>query len=152
MSLVFFDTFQSKFDESTFASVTMDWKESCVYIEEEIHHGMPDPLGKSEHTTCFVDANHVSNVVTRSFPTGVLIYVMNVPIIWFSNMHNTVESSTVGSEFVSIWIARDLIVALRYKLRMCVVPLDRLSYFMCDNQVVVNNTSLPIPTLVKKTI
>ena len=47
-------------------------------------------------------------------------------------------------------IAKDLIVVLRYKLRMFGVPLDVPSDVMCDNQVVVNNTSLCEYTLGKK--
>ena len=47
-------------------------------------------------------------------------------------------------------IARDLIVALYCKLRMFGVPLDGPSDVMCDNQVVVNNTSLTQSSLGKK--
>ena len=42
---------------------------------------MPEPLFKSSHTTCFVGANHSSNVVTSRLYKGVLNYVMNAPII-----------------------------------------------------------------------
>ena len=73
---------------------------------------MPEPLGMSAHTVCFVDANHYGNVVTRSLHTNVLIYVMNVPIICFSKKQNNVESSMFGSKFVAMHILIDLIVAL----------------------------------------
>ena len=76
---------------------------------------MPDPLCKIAHPVCFVDANHAGNVVTKNFHTGLLIYLINDPIIWLSKKQNTVESSTFGSELVVMCIARDLIVALRYK-------------------------------------
>ena len=82
---------------------------------EDLPPGMPEPLGKSVHTTCFVDADHAGNVVTRQSHTGVLIYVMKALIIWFSKKQNTVESSTFRSEFVVMRIARDFIVALCYK-------------------------------------
>jgi hypothetical protein len=150
MSRVVFDPHQTKVDESAFASGKTDWKDFYGDVEEELPPGMPEPLGKSAHTTCFVDANHAGNVVTRRSHTGVLIYVMNAPIIWFSKKQNTVESSTFGSEFVALRIARDLIVALRYKLRMFGVPLDGPTDVMCDNQGVVNNASLPQSTLGKK--
>ena len=80
-------------------------------------------LGKSAHMTCFVDSNHAGNIVTRFSHTGVLIYVMNMPIIWFSNNHYTVDNSMFGSEFVVMWIMIYLILALRYKLRMFGVTL-----------------------------
>ena len=49
-----------------------------------------------------------------------------------------------------MWITRDLILVICYKLRMFHVPLDRPSDIMYDNQGVVNNTSLPQYTLGKK--
>ena len=35
-----------------------------------------------------------------------------------------VEAETFGSEFVTLYICKELIVVLRYKLRMFGVPLD----------------------------
>ena len=64
----------------------------------------------------FVDANHAGNVDTRILYTGLLINVMNAPIIWFSKEWNTVESSMIDSESVAMQITRDLTVAIRYKL------------------------------------
>ena len=137
-------------DECAFASGKTDWKDFYGDIKDELPPGMPEPLGKSAHSTCFVDANHAGNVVTRRSHSDVLIFVTNAPIIWFSKKQNTVESSTFGSEFVALRIARDLIVALRYKMRMFGVPLDGPTDGMCDNQGVVNNASLPQSTLGKK--
>ena len=104
--------------------MTTEWKDLYGDIKEEIPLGVLDLLSKNSHTACFVDANHSGNFLTRSLHTGVLIYVMNVPIICFSNNHNNVDISTFGPEFVEMRIARDLIVALRYKLIFCSVPLD----------------------------
>ena len=75
---------------------------------------------------------------------------MNAPIIWFSKKQNTLESSTFGSEFVALRIERDLIVALRYKLRMFGVRLDGPIDVMCDNQGMAKNTILPQSTLENK--
>jgi len=47
-------------------------------------------------------------------------------------------------------IATDLIVSLRYKLRMFGVPLFGPANVFCDNQGVVNNTTLPESVLSKK--
>jgi len=63
---------------------------------------------------------------------------------------NTVESSTFGSEFVALRQARDMIVALRYKLRMFGVPILGPADVYCDNQGVVKNASIPESTLSKK--
>ena len=60
------------------------------------------------------------------------------------------ESSTYGSELVALRIARDLIVALRIKLKSIGVPLLGPTNVYCDNQGVVKNTSVPESTLNKK--
>jgi hypothetical protein len=111
---------------------------------------MPKPLGNPVNITCFVDANHAGNVVTRRSHTGILIYLQNTPIIWHSRRQNTVETSTFGSEFVALRNARDLIVALRYKLRMFGVPINGSAKTYCDNQGVVKNVSIPESVLSKK--
>ena len=51
---------------------------------------------------------------------------------------------------MALRIAKDLIVALRYKLRMFGVPVDDPTRVFCDNQGVVKNASLPESTLGKK--
>ena len=147
MSRMVFDPKQTKIDESSFASGMANWKDFYRDMEEELPPKMPEPLGKSVHTTCFVDSNHAGNVVTRRSHTGVLIYVMNAPIIYFSKKHNTVESSTFGLDFVAMRIARDLIVLLRYKLIMFGVPLDGPTDMICDNQGLFNNRIMPQLTL-----
>ena len=77
--------------------------------------------------------------------------------MWYSKRQNTVESSTFGSEFVAMRIAKEMIVALRYKLRMFGVPImgpqdepEGPSIIFCDNAGVVKNTSIPSSTLSKK--
>jgi hypothetical protein len=77
---------------------------------------MPEPLGYPVMISVFVDANHAGNVVTRRSHTGILIFLQSTPIMWHSRRQNTVETSTFGSEFVALRAARDMIVALRYKL------------------------------------
>jgi hypothetical protein len=102
-------------------------------VVEELPPKMPKPMGNSVNITCFVDANHAGNVVTRRSHTGILIYIQNTPIIWHSRRQNTVETSTLGSEFVALRNARDLIVALRYRLRMFGIPINGPAKTYCDN-------------------
>ena len=111
---------------------------------------MPEPKRKSVTVSCFVDANHAGNVITRRSHTGIIIYVQNAPIIWFSKRQNTVESSSFGSEFVALRTAKDMLVALRYKLRMFGVPIDGPANVFCDNNGVVKNTTIPESMLAKK--
>ena len=112
--------------------------------------GMPEPLSKSAQTMCFVDSHHAGNVVTSISHTSVLIYVINAPIIWFSNNKNTDNISTFESELVMMRITRDLLVRLHYRLSIFGVPSDGPSDVMHDNQIVVNNTILTQSTLGKK--
>ena len=76
--------------------------------------------------------------------------MQNAPIIWYSKKQNTVEAATFGSEFVALRIAKDMTVALRYKLRMFGVPIDGPANVFCDNRGVVKNASIPESTLLKK--
>jgi hypothetical protein len=148
-SRLVFDDATPMVDESIFLGDT-DWRDFYGDVVEEDPRAMPEPLGKSVQISCFVDANHAGNVVTRRSHTGILIYVQNAPIIWYSKKQNTVEASTFGSELVALQVAKDLIVALRIKLKMFGVPLDGPANVFCDNQGVVKNTSIPESTLSKK--
>jgi hypothetical protein len=150
MALVF-DPKSVTLDESGFANVpTKAWHEFYGDVVEELPPRCPKPLGRAVDITCFVDADHAGNVITRRSHTGILIFVQNAPILWFSKKQNTVESSSFGSEFVALRAARDMIVALRYKLRMFGVPVVGPASILCDNQGVVKNTSLPESTLSKR--
>jgi hypothetical protein len=112
---------------------------------------MPEPKGNPVIILCFVDANHAGNMITRRSHTGILVYVQNAPIsIWFSKRQNTVESSSFGSKSVALRAAKDMVVALRYKLRMFGVPIDGPTNVFCDNNGVVKNTTIPESMLAKK--
>jgi hypothetical protein len=63
---------------------------------------MPEPLGNPVALLVFVDANHAGNVVMQRSPTGILLFVLNLPIQRSSKRQNTVETSTFGSEFVAL--------------------------------------------------
>jgi hypothetical protein len=128
----------------------VDWKPFYGDVHEEEPIDMPTPLGLPVEVSCFVDANHAGNIVTRRSHTGLIIFIQNAPIIWYSKKQNTVESSTFGSELVALRVARDLIAALCTKLRLLGVPLKGPANVLCDNLGVVKNTSIPESTLTKK--
>eukprot|EP00957_Ditylum_brightwellii_P161046 12260858-Ditylum_brightwellii.AAC.1 len=77
-------------DESIFNGNT-DW----TYFYDDVEEELPS-RGCSVNIHIFVDANHAGNVVTRRLHTGIIIFVQNVPIIWFSKNKNSVESATFG--------------------------------------------------------
>jgi hypothetical protein len=74
---------------------------------------MPIPLGKPIQMNTLCDASHASDLVMRRSTTGFFIYLCGTPVVWYSKHQNTVESSTFGSEFVSLGIATDKVEALR---------------------------------------
>ena len=147
-SRLVFDPSTPDINYAAFSDV--DWTDLYGDVQEEVPPDMPEPLGTPVTIYCFVDANHAGNLVTRRSHSGILIFVQNAPILWYSKRQNTVESSTFGSEFVAMRIAKDMIVALRYKLRMFGIPLTGPALVFCDNQGVVKNVSLPQSTLSKK--
>ena len=110
----------------------------------------PSPLGNPVQMSCFVDADHAGNKVTRRSHTGIFILLNNTPVIAFSKRQNTCESSTYGSELVAMRIAKDMISALRIKLKCFGIPLSGPTNVFCDNNGVVQNTSIPESTLSKK--
>ena len=136
-------------DESIFHSKA-DWEDFYGKVEEEMPPNMPELHGNPVSISAFVDANHAGNVVTRRSHTGIIIFVQNAPIIWYSKRQNTVELATFGSEFMALRVCKELIVALRYKLRMFGIPVDGPANVFCDNQGVVKNVSIPESTLLKK--
>jgi hypothetical protein len=147
-STLVFDHTRPRYDCSRFRQV--DWKDFYGDVQEAIPPNMPEPLGQPVTTTCFVDADHAGNLLTRRSHTGILIFVNMAPIIWYSKRQNTVESSTFGSEFVALRVATELIEGLRYKLRMFGIPIDGPTDVLCDNQSVVTNALVPESTLSKK--
>jgi hypothetical protein len=147
-SSIVFDPSDPTFDPTSF--IEQDWSEFYCDVREEMPPKMPEPLGSPVTISVFVDANHAGNVVTRRSHTGILIYLQNTPILWHSRRQNTIETSTFGSEFVALHCARDLTVALRYKLRMFGIPINGPAFVYCDNQGVVKNVTIPESVLSKK--
>ena len=78
----------------------------------------PPPRGKTVYVGCYVDANHEGNILTRQSHTGIIIFINNSPIIWYSKRQKTVDSSRFDSKFIALQIATEMIEGLRYKLRM----------------------------------
>jgi hypothetical protein len=146
---IVFDWRHPDTDESVFQHYC-DWTPFYGVVEEELPAKMPEPLGYEVSMHCFVDSNHAGNVVTRRSHTGILMFINKAPVIWYSKRQNTVETSTFGSEFVAMRIAKEMIVALRYKLRMFGIPIGGPANVYGDNEGVVKNTSIPESTLHKK--
>jgi hypothetical protein len=143
-----FDPNHPNIDENRF--VTCNWHDFYQGAKEPIPGDAPEPRGNFVSTHCFVDADHVSSLVTRCSQSGILLFVNRAPIIWYSKHQNTVKASTFGSEFVALHIAVELIESLWYKLCMFGIPIDGPTNVYCDNEAVLKNTIYPKSTLKKK--
>jgi hypothetical protein len=122
-TLVFDERMPVIIHEENFLQV--DWSDFYGNsLREELPPKMPEPRGKALRNSCFVDADHAGNMMTRRSHTGILIFVINALVGWYSKRQNTVETSTFGSEFVALRIAMEQVEALRYKLRMFGVPIN----------------------------
>ena len=100
---------------------------------------MSEALGKYVVIKACVDANHAGNIANRRSHSGIIIYVNNAPIIWYSKRHNTLDASSFGSEFFVLRISTEMIESLRYKLRRFGIPLECPTEVFCDNMSVVKN-------------
>jgi len=147
-SRIILDDTTPRVDESRFPKV--DWKAFYPDAQEAIPSNAPEPLGNPVVLSCFVDADHAGNKVTRRSHTGIILFCNRAPIVWFSKRQNTVETSSFGSELVTLRIAVELIEALRYKLQMFGIPIEGPTNVYCDNNSVVTNTQVPEFTLRRK--
>jgi len=127
-----------------------DWREFYPEASEPLPNNAPKPRGRSVTTSIFVDADHARDQQTRRSHSGIVLYVQNSPVIWYSKRQSTVESSTHGAELIAARIGVELVEALRYKLRMFGIPVDEPTSLYCDNQSVVHNGTRPESTLKKK--
>jgi hypothetical protein len=99
--MIVFDATTPILDEDSFHH-DADWKPFYGEIKEEQSRDMPYALELPVSMACFVDANHAGNVLTRRSHTGIIIFIQNAPILWYSKKQNTVESNTFGSELVAL--------------------------------------------------
>ncbi len=91
---------------------------------------MGNPVRMSAH----VDANHMNSA----------------PIMCYSKWQNTVEASSVGSEYIALRLYTEMVEELRYKLRCFELPIDGPCDIFCDNRSVLTNSSVPTSVLNKR--
>jgi hypothetical protein len=113
---------------------------------EEIPKDLPPEKGTRVRMTIYADADHAYDLVTRISITGILVMLNNAPIRCISKRQKIVETSTYGSELV----ATELILEVRYMLRLLGVALDGPALMLGDNMSVVLNNTVPSSVLKKK--
>jgi hypothetical protein len=137
--------------ESVAIPVQYEWG-STVYgdVIEELPPDMPVPKGKVMRLTTYQDANLQHDLVTGRAMSGILHFVNQTPVAWFSKKQKTVETATYGSEFMVARQACEQIMALRYTLRMMGIPIDGPTWTFGDNASVITSSTIPQSTLNKR--
>ena len=102
--------------ESSF--MKCNWKEYYQDTKEVLPPDTPEALSVPVVMECFVDADHDGYKANMRSHTGVIVFLNNVSIIWFSKRSITVNISTFGSETVAVRITIELVEIFWYKLRM----------------------------------
>lgn len=100
--------------------------------------------------TIMVDASHASCLVTRRSVTGIIVFVGQTPVAWYSKRQNTVESSTYSSELVAFRIAVEKAIAIRSTLRALGMNVTKPAVLLCDSSSVCTTMQNPSCTLKKK--
>jgi hypothetical protein len=136
----------SKYD----SDLKHDWEEFYPDAQEELPDRIPMPKGKPARITCYVDADHAHDKLTRQSVTGVILMVSNMPIRWISRRQKTVETSTYGSEMIAARVDTELIIEVRYALRMIGVPIEGPALMLGDHMSVMISTTIPLSVLKKK--
>jgi hypothetical protein len=128
-------------DYSDLPDIPPQWN-TTIYgdVKEELPDDFPTPLGRFVMLTHYVDANLYHDWITGRSVTGILTFMNQTPIDWFSKKQATVESATYGSEFVATRICVDKSVDLRTTLRYLGVPVRSHDIVFGDNESVVNSS------------
>jgi hypothetical protein len=112
-------------------------------VKEMISSDSHFPRVKEVDLRLFVDSDHAGERITRLSRTGFVIYLNMAPIVWFSKLQPTVDSSVFGAECVVMYNGIETCRGLCYKLRMMGMALSGPTFAYGDNMSVVHNTQRP---------
>ena len=143
-----FDPSYPDLEESDFER--KDWTSKYDDASKDVPSNASKPLGNEFVIPAYVDTDHVGDRVTRRSRTGFLVYLNSSPIQWFTKKQTSVESSSFGSEFVTMKHCCEFLRGLRYKLRMMGIPVNNPCFIYGYNQSMLWNTTVPESTLKKK--
>jgi len=131
-------------DYSDLPDQNFDWAYT-IYgnIKEIVPDDLPEPLGKHVTMSHWLDVNLLHCKVMGQPVTGILDFVNQTPIDWFSKKQATVEAATYGSEFVAACTCVERSIQLWDTLRYLGVPIRKKAYMFGDNESVVNSSTTP---------
>ena len=127
------------------------WRHACPDAREEVPQDLlPKPRGRSVNVSCFVDADHARDQVTRRSVTGMTAFLNSTPVAWTSKRQNTCETSACGSEMAAARTATEKIMEIRWNLQALGVPIEGPVMMHGDNQSVIVSAAVPSSVLKKK--
>ena len=118
--------------------------------KEQVDPAWPTPKGKPVRLSSYCDANLMHDVVTGRSASGILEFLNQTPIDWFSKRQDQVETATYGSEFMVARQATERLIDLRYTLHSFGAPLDGPAWLFGDNKSVVTSSTIPHSNLSKR--
>jgi hypothetical protein len=85
-----FDARQLVYDQSRFGEA--EWRDIYGNITEDIPMNRPEARGTPVKVSLFSDADHAGNLLTRRSHTGLMLFLNNALVDWYSKRQ--IESST----------------------------------------------------------
>jgi len=138
-------------DSSPYPDKVYDWEHSCYRgAKEQVPDDAPRPLGNPVQASSYAGANLYHDLISGRSVTGLLHFLNQTPIDWYTKLQSTVETATYGSEFIAARTCAEQIIDLRITLRYLGVPLAGHSMMFGDNESVVNSSSMPHSKLHKR--
>ena len=98
----------------------------------------------------FCDANLMHDAVTGRSASGILKFLNQTPVDWFSKRQDQVKTATYGSEFMVARQATEQLIDLWYTLHLFGVRLDGPAWLFGDNKSVVTSSTIPHLSLSKR--
>ena len=129
-------------DYSDIVAKKYDWARTAYGdAKEVVPPGVPEPRGKTVTITTYKDANLLHDVTSGKAVSGVLHFMNQTPIDWYSKKQATCEVATYGAEFSAARTAIEQIAGHRHFLRYLGVPIEECSYLFGDNESVVTSST-----------
>jgi hypothetical protein len=101
-------------------------------------------------TSTYQDANLQHDLVTGRAMSGIIHLVNQTPIASYCKKQNTVETASIGSEFMVARHACEQIIDLHYTLCMMGIQIDGPAWAFGDNASLVTSSTIPQSTLNKQ--
>jgi hypothetical protein len=132
----------SELNYSDLPSFEYNWEKLvCGDVKEDIPTDAPKLLGKYVLLTHYLDANLYHDMLTGRSVLGVLHFLNQTPLDWFSKKQGSVETATYGSKFMASRICVKQVIDLQLTLWYLGVPIHDQSYMFGDNKAVVNSAT-----------